>query len=137
MQSTRGYEFDGHENSIVSDLSKKMSFVGAVTVILGLLGVGFGLVSFFLSALGPGVGVGYVVQGVLNVLIGMWSRSAATSFQRIVDTQGSDIPNLLQALGELRRIYTLQRTVYIVAIVLLALAIALVVGTTLMTPKMG
>ena len=41
------------------------------------------------------------------LLIGVWARSAAGSFQQIVETTGHDINHLMQALGSLNKMYAL------------------------------
>ena len=116
------YEFNETENASITDLASKMRFVGLMGVIFGVLLMVAGLGGCAQS--NPG-GLGNVIQGVLSLMIGIWTRSAADAFKRIVDTQGSDIFNLMSALGELRRIYGLQRTLFIIVIVLFALMLPL------------
>jgi hypothetical protein len=116
------YEFNDTENAAITDLASKMRFVGLMGVIFGVLLMLAGIGGCASS--NPG-GLGNVIQGVLSLMIGLWTRSAADAFKRIVDTQGSDIFNLMSALGELRRIYGLQRTLFIIVIVLFALMIPL------------
>jgi hypothetical protein len=54
-----------------------------------------------------GVAVFCGVTGLLFLLQGIWARSAAASFQKIVDTRGNDITNLMSAVGALRTMYGL------------------------------
>jgi hypothetical protein len=63
-----------------------------------------------------------VILGAASVLVGAWTRTASASFQRIVDTEGRDIENLMFAIGELRRIYALQRGLLVVVMLFAFLA---------------
>jgi hypothetical protein len=119
------YEFTPVENQTIDDLAGKMRFVGLMGLILGVLLLGGGVAGLALNRGGAGSSVGLVFQGVLSLCVGLWTRSAAAGFQRIVDTQGHDIANLMSALGELRRVYALQRVLFIVVIVGIFLAIQL------------
>jgi hypothetical protein len=47
------------------------------------------------------------VTGLFFLLQGIWVRSSAASFQKIVDTRGKDIVNLMNAVGALRTMYGL------------------------------
>jgi len=65
-----------------------------------------------------GLAIGGLVNGLIYLLIGVWTRSAAGSFQKIVDTQGHDIGHLMDALGALNRMYTLISTLIIIGLLL-------------------
>lgn len=54
-----------------------------------------------------GIAINTAVVGLFYVLMGTWTRSAGASFQQIVDTQGSDIRNLMNGLGSLHAMYSL------------------------------
>jgi len=119
------YEFTAAENQTIGDLAAKMRFVGLVGALLGVLLLLAGVAGLVLGGRSGGMNLGYVLQGVLLLFVGIWTRSAAGGFQRIVDTQGHDIANLMTALDELRRIYGLQRVLYLVVGVAIFLAIQL------------
>ena len=55
----------------------------------------------FLSGLAIFTGV----TGLIFLLQGVWTRSAAASFQKIVDTRGDDISHLMNAVGSLQSMY--------------------------------
>jgi hypothetical protein len=55
----------------------------------------------FLSGLAIFTGV----TGLIFLLQGVWTRSAAASFQKIVDTRGNDISHLMNAVGSLQSMY--------------------------------
>jgi len=114
-----GYEFDGAQEVVIRDLASAIQFVGTVSIVLAALMWLIGIATMFM---GNPAGLAQIVQGVLMIFIGIWTRSASRSFQLVVDTKGSDIPNLMNALGELRRLYNLQKWLMILMFVLIVLA---------------
>jgi hypothetical protein len=68
--------------------------------------------------------------GAVQIIIGVWTLASAAHFRQIVDTRGSDIDHLMAALDRLRSLYSLQRVLIIVSVVLtlLALVIALILA---------
>lgn len=113
------YEFNNIQNQLIRELSNKMRFVGYFLISLGVLVAIGGLV---LIARG---GLVNIIQGIVQIIIGFWTNKAASAFKQIVDTQGNDIENLMGALGELRKLYTLQYWLYIVALVFVAFGVVL------------
>ena len=113
------YEFNNSQNQLIRELSNKMRFVSYFLNGSGVLVVIAGL---FTLARG---GIGNLIYGIIQIFIGVWTNKAASSFQRIVSTQGNDIENLMSALGELKKLYFLQYWLLIVALVFLALGIVL------------
>ena len=111
------YEFTAPQNTVIGVLSKRMAWVAYFLIALGVLAVLGGLVT-----LADG-GVSAVIQGPLMVIIGIWTKKAAQAFDNVVKTEGSDISNLMAALGELRKLYTLQYWVIMIALVVVGLAI--------------
>ena len=62
------------------------------------------------------------MTGGLWVVVGWWLRGSAESFQRIVDTKGSDVSHLMRAVSELDRTYALQRLYFVIVGALCLLA---------------
>lgn len=114
---SRQYEFSSSQNELIKHLADKMRFVAYFLIATGALGVLGGLLSLQRG------GVGNIISAVVYILIGVWTNSASSSFHRIVDTQGNDIENLMGALGELRKLYTLQYWLLIVALIFIAIAL--------------
>lgn len=112
------YEFDNSQNVLIGQLANRMKFVSIFLIIAGVLTVIIGL-------LGSLEGIGEMISGVADFLVGIWTYQASTAFKRIVDTQGQDIENLMGALGELRKLYTLQYWVLILTLVALAVVFGL------------
>jgi hypothetical protein len=118
------YEFTAEQNDVIGDLARKMRFVGLMGMIVGVLLSIVGVASLVGSPRGS-AGPVNLIMGVASALVGAWTRTASIGFQRIVETEGHDIANLMGALGELRRIYALQRILLIVVLLLLVLAVQL------------
>lgn len=111
------YEFNNTQNQLIRQLAQKMRFVGYILIALGVLVIVAGIVNFRLG------GFATIIQGIIQLIIGLWTAKAATSFQLIVKTQGNDIENLMTALGELRKLYALQYWIFIIALVLVVVGI--------------
>lgn len=120
------YEFSEQQNQTISSLAGAMTFVGTLLMLSGGLTVLAGIINT-LSGLGGNVatvpqGLGQLVTGALNIMLGNWTRTAAGSFDNIVKTQGNDIGNLMTALEELKKVYGLQRILLIISIIVVILA---------------
>ncbi len=93
--------------------------MGAFVLILGIAG----LVTQGRSAVGPALGD--FAEAIAFVLIGLWLQRAVDAFNRVVDTSGDDITHLLDALRELTRVFSLQRTVLVLAAIVIVMAIGI------------
>jgi len=113
------YEFNESQNQLILDLSKKMMFVSYFLIVSGVLGAISGVITVLKG------GFGGLVQGVILLITGIWTINAAKAFQLIVDTQGNDIENLMGALGQLRKLYTLQYWLFLIAVIFMAIALIL------------
>lgn len=137
------YEFTPDQNRLVGGLAHKMGWVGLFFLVVGLLNL-LAAVLLILAASRnqipaewlakvpadlksqleqlPGrnqlwaLALNGAVSGLINLLIGVYTRSAARSFQLIVDTQGADVTHLVNALGALNKKYTLLYTLLVVAV---------------------
>src|SRR5262249_49092846 len=72
-----------------------------------------------------GIAISSAVNGLIYLLIGVWTQSAAGSFKKIVDTQGSDIHHLMDALSSLNKMYTLIYTIIVIGLLCLLAMIGL------------
>ena len=118
--TTTEFEFDDSQNEVLGDLSGKMSFVGTLLMILGVLMLAVGAATLIAVGL---EGIGSLGAGIVYFLIGFWTRNASASFKEIVNTEGQDITNLMNAMGQLRRLYTLQYWICLIAVILIVLGI--------------
>ena len=117
------HEFGEAENRVFAGLASNMRFVSTATVVMGVI---FVLVAVWnLWRHGAPVLIPSVLQsmtGGLWVVVGWWLRGVAESFQRIVDTRGSDVSHLMRAVSELDRTYALQRLYFVIVGALCLLA---------------
>ncbi|VXD15190.1 conserved membrane hypothetical protein [Planktothrix serta PCC 8927] len=115
------YEFNESQNQLILDLSKKMLFVSYFLIASGVLGAITGLITILQG------GFGGIVQGVVLLVTGIWTINASKAFKLIVETQGNDIENLMGALGQLRKLYTLQYWLFFISLIFLAIAVIVIV----------
>jgi hypothetical protein len=102
-------------------------------MVMGVLNAIAGVIGLFTASIGSGIGD--IITGVVLTIIGIWTKKAASSFQLIVNTQGNDIENLMGALGELRKLYTLQYWLLIVALIFTAIALVIALFLVFATPR--
>jgi len=62
-------------------------------------------------------------MAAIYIIIGIRTIGASNSFKKIVETEASDISHLMNALNELKKLYTLQYVLVIIAIVFMGIAI--------------
>ncbi|MFM6189745.1 MAG: hypothetical protein ACKPEN_19875 [Planktothrix sp.] len=110
------YEFNESQNQLILDLSKKMMFVSYFLIATGALGTLAGIITIMQG------GFSGIVQGVVLLITGIWTINAAKGFQLIVNTEGNDIENLMGALGQLRKLYTLQYWSFLIALIFIVIA---------------
>ena len=113
---------------LIGDLGRKMHFVGILMILGATLSLASGVIALFTAKTNgfSNINISGLVQGIFLLVTGLWTRNAAQSFKRVVNTTGSDIENILGALGELRKLYSLQY--WLMILTLIALAVILIVG---------
>ncbi len=121
------YEFTDEQNGMLTVLSRRMKYVGLLQIFLGVL---IGCFCALTIVHQPLLGISYLLQTLLAATFGVWTNSASYSFKLIVDTTGRDIDHLMNAVGELRKLYNLQ-------FILLFLILILFVGTLILTFTLG
>lgn len=143
------YEFTTEQNDQIGNLAGKMSLVGLVAVVIGalnLLSALMLLVFIFQDRLPAevleqipaetrarlpspdflwGVFIQGATVGLIFLLIGLWTRTAAASFRDIVATTGRDISHLMEALGALHKQYALMYTLIVIAVIVFLVGLAL------------
>ncbi|PSO92314.1 MAG: hypothetical protein BRC46_08850 [Cyanobacteria bacterium QS_6_48_18] len=123
MQSG-SYEFNSTQEKLVQALANKMRFVSFFLIAIGILRFITGIVALIRGTpLIDTIISGAIISGIIILLIGFWTYTAASSFNRIVKTQGNDIENLMNALKELRKLYTLQFWLFIIVLIAIIIAI--------------
>jgi hypothetical protein len=72
-----------------------------------------------------GIAITSGVNGLIYLLIGVWTRTASASFKKIVDTTGHDIHHLMDAVSALHKMYALIYTLIVIALLVLLAAAGL------------
>lgn len=120
MPSASGYEFNEYENIVIKELADNASFFGTIGIVFGILGTLGAVVSIASNANRP-----VSVVAVIGLLIqGIFARNAATRFHTVVNTQGNDIPLMMEALTQLQRYYIVTATVGVLSLLTSISAVA-------------
>jgi hypothetical protein len=128
----REFEFDGTQNAVIERLSATMRFVAIVNLVGAVvygLSAGIHLVSYLVRPATSNLALVLVMgsMGALFYITARWTTHAAESFKYIVTTAGNDIRNLMAALGDLLKLYRLQKLVIIVCLSVAAIGIVLMI----------
>lgn len=97
------YEFTKEQNTLISELAKKLRFVGIAFVVLGVLQAALAMINTTMFGKLSGV-----IGGALLGSLGIFMMRAAGAFRFIVETEGKDIEYLMNALASLLSMYTAQ-----------------------------
>lgn len=106
-----GYEFTEAQNQELSQLHGQMRFLAYVLLLAGALVVVSGCtmaVQLLFSDVPPvlaGTALMLGGGGLMMIFLGMMLLRAVASFRAIVETRGSDITHLMDALTELRKFF--------------------------------
>ena len=114
------YEFSAEQNTVVGNLAGKMKIVGIIMLVMGALTSLSGILGDKSN----------ILVGLLNAAVGIFTMNAAKSFQLIVDTQGSDMTNLMNAFSQLIKLYAVQLWLYAITIfvIILGMIVVAVIG---------
>lgn len=129
------FEFTDAENETIGILASRMKWVG---YLLFWIGGGMGLVSVVIlgkSAMEEALNLnGFILLllAVIFLLTGIWTRSAAKSFLLIVKSTGRDIPNLMDALSSLLKLYYMQFWLIIDSLIALVVVLIILVTSNLL-----
>ena len=126
LPEERTYEFDTAEEKLIRDLARKMRWVAyfLIIVCLMLMLIGLGCFVVILPAGGfstQGPGAILFIVGAVYLVIAFLTYEAGVFFQKIVDSEGEDIPHLMAALGNLRNLYRISFWGLLVAMTLIVL----------------
>jgi len=116
LYSQKEYEFTPEEDTLIYGMAGKMKGVGGFMVLLGIINLALPFVLYF-ALHSPKFRVSPLVAALVFLLVGKWTRSAATSFAKIRTTSGRDIKHLMVAMSDLDSVYSLQYWLMIVALV--------------------
>lgn len=108
--ATDAYEFPTEANAVFTTLGSRMRFVGVFTLGIGLVAVLVGL------ARRDGQDAAAILAGVLYAIIGFWTARAGGQFRSVAWTRGHDLAHLMAALIALRKLYSLQYWICLIAL---------------------
>jgi hypothetical protein len=110
MQPYGEYEFDPVQNGVISSAALWARILGVALIIVGAA-----------SLLNCNV-----VSFALDLVIGIYFLGGGSSLAAVVNTQGSDVTNMMQALSKLGTAFKIRVIMTIIAVVLVLLLLALV-----------
>jgi hypothetical protein len=110
------YEFNDQQSAIILDLASGLRLVGFLLLLVGVFQT-IGLITTIarVGLHGPLIGAALLIAGaaLIYLSLGWWFRSSSHSFIEVVATQGKDIDHLMAALNELRKPFSLIRTLVV------------------------
>ena len=116
------------ETEIIRDLARKMSLVGTVWLIPGAIFLLLGVSQFVLATVHGEwsrlpEAVLYLVGGIVLIAIGKWTNRSADAFENVPRAQEIDLSRLMDALGNLRKLYSLKCTLIVSYLILLGVCL--------------
>jgi hypothetical protein len=129
------YEFSEAAKEDLAALAASTSFVGVCVMLLGLMSGTFALAAAYGGF--AAIGVGLVVGAAVCLPLGWWSTSAGRSLSALVRTRGRDVALLMDAVGQLRRLFGFARVFIIVYALAAAAAGAAFVWCNFVVEKGG
>jgi hypothetical protein len=128
------YEFTDEHNRSISSLADSMRTVAGLLQILGLVFAIFFAIKLMTilrsesrsAAVMPVIAaIGMGSATMLCLSMGFWTSWAASEFRKVVETKGSDVWHLMNALRQLRNMYSLIRAIVYGSLVLAIVGIVL------------
>ncbi|MEW4569801.1 hypothetical protein AB1L88_18205 [Tautonia sp. JC769] len=117
------FEFRPDHGHLIADLGSKLHFVGILTIVLGGIALLSGLLNRPPGTLLSGGTLVAAFSALFLVAIGFWSMRSGREFLLVAQTEGADIPHLIRALENLRRLVSLQYNLAWFGLLLLVLLI--------------
>lgn len=110
IKRTDNYEFNEAENKVIGRLSSRMYWVAIIFLIFGGIKIFEGLQSLLLGLSLTDTLLRDMVQhfvlSVMFITMGILTLSVSQSFKLVVNTEGSDIENMLNAIRSLTKLQT-------------------------------
>jgi uncharacterized membrane protein len=108
------YEFTTEQNSLIMKLSRVMSILGYLCVLVALVA--------FSKSFNP-IDIIQLFSSTIFLVIGFSTIYAAVFLKNIVKTKGNDISNLMNALNNFYVAYSTQLFAIVVALVMIIIAL--------------
>jgi hypothetical protein len=94
-----GYEFSSEENTVILSLAKRMRAVSLLLGLTGLIAIGNAIPG--LLAGGTPMSIGGLIAGAFAILQSIVFFRPTDNLKNIVSSEGEDIAELMQGMGEL------------------------------------
>ena len=123
------YEFNDEQNREFSSLADAMRVTASLMQLAGLAFVvltALTVVQAINASTGYGPAIGLGAAALLCLCVGFWTGGAATSFRKIAETKNEDVWHLMNAVGSLRAMYGLLRTIILGTLVLAVIALGMI-----------
>ena len=123
------YEFSDEHNRQISALADAMRVTSSLMLLAGLafaVLAALTVTQVVNSGGNYGPALGLCAAALLCLCVGFWTGGAATSFRKIAETKNEDGWHLMNAVGSLRAMYGLLRTLIFGALVLTVVGLGLV-----------
>jgi len=127
------YEFNDEQNREFSALADAMRVTAGLMQLAGLAFVvlaaltGVQAANVGTAGVGPyGPALGLGAAALLCLCVGFWTGGAATSFRKIAETKNEDVWHLMNAVGSLRAMYGLLRTIIFGTLVLSVIGLGMI-----------
>ncbi len=126
------YEFNDEQNREFSALADAMRVSAGLMQLVGLAFVVLAALTGVhaantgannIAGYGPAVGLG--AAAMLCLCVGFWTGGAADSFRKVAETRNEDVWHLMKAVGSLRAMYGLLRTIILGSLVLAVVGLGL------------
>ncbi len=113
------YEFNQLENGVIGRLGGRARTWGVCSIVIGAIMLILGVVVMIAVGNDMGLAVGSVVAiaALQPMVSGGFYLAAGTAFNNVVNTQGNDIPHMMDAMRKLTNAVRIEGIVAIVTIV--------------------
>ena len=145
--ATASYEFNEFENATIASTARWAKLWGIISLVSGILVLILGVLMVAVlgamvaaspssgssAALKPAMivamGAGLIPTALVSIIGGIFYLQSGNSLRRVVDTQGNDIPLMVDAVRSLSRAFMIEAIAMIVGFVIgFGIGLALQVG---------
>jgi hypothetical protein len=120
------HEFDPQQTEVIGKLGAAMRFIGGVTMGLGILeavGAALAIVETIQGTNSWGEVIVVIMAAVFLMTMGGLTLGAGRAFKNVATTTGRDISHLMQALDNLRQMFSILSVLVLLWMVLAAIAL--------------
>lgn len=130
-------EFTPAQNQVIGELGNALQWVAAPLLVLGGLYTALTLITLIQAFRDPASWVAFIYIGLvaaLFVALGRWLGRAGNSFRQIVTTSGQDFSHLMQALDDLRKLFSVLAVFVKIYVAIIVITIVAAIAALLMGP---